>query len=163
MAKVMPSINLTGFEMPVSSAQQRRIIDAFDSSGSSMHSGRAGTLWVLLEHCQKNKIPYHLVAEPGLGFFIQKRESIPADTLDMPKLPEEFTSLLTQVFAPNHTTGAKDGAICNICKRPMNKDDDPTSENCGGDCLRCMADHAGDPDCKAKMFELTGDRKYSAD
>jgi len=35
---------------------------------------------------------------------------------------------------------------CGICGRPLNLKDDPTSLDCGGDCLRCMAE-AGDPDC----------------
>lgn len=28
---------------------------------------------------------------------------------------------------------------CGICKRPLNLIEDPLSVNCGGDCLRCMA------------------------
>lgn len=41
---------------------------------------------------------------------------------------------------------------CNICKRPM---DDPNvrgSRDCGGDCLRCMALFAEDPDCIAELY-----------
>lgn len=37
---------------------------------------------------------------------------------------------------------------CNICRRLMNDPADPTSLNCGGDCMRCLAE-AGDPDCIA--------------
>ena len=33
---------------------------------------------------------------------------------------------------------------CRICNKELNNPKDKTSENCGGDCLRCMAD-AGDP------------------
>ena len=39
---------------------------------------------------------------------------------------------------------------CGICKRPLNQPGDPTTEDCGGDCLRCMAE-AGDPDCTAGL------------
>ena len=36
-------------------------------------------------------------------------------------------------------------STCHICKRELNVDADPMSVDCGGDCLKCMAD-AGDPD-----------------
>jgi hypothetical protein len=42
---------------------------------------------------------------------------------------------------------------CNICGRTLDDPSDPTTEDCGGDCLRCMAE-AGDPDCIAAMAEL---------
>lgn len=35
---------------------------------------------------------------------------------------------------------------CSICRRALNVATDPFSEDCGGDCLLCMAD-AGDPEC----------------
>lgn len=41
---------------------------------------------------------------------------------------------------------------CGICKRPLNQPDDPTTEDCGGDCLRCMAD-AGDPQAVAALLD----------
>ncbi len=28
---------------------------------------------------------------------------------------------------------------CTICKRELNDPDDPSTGDCGGDCLRCMA------------------------
>lgn len=40
---------------------------------------------------------------------------------------------------------------CNICKRLM--DQGPDSTDCGGDCLRCMAE-CGDLDCMKIMHEL---------
>lgn len=42
-------------------------------------------------------------------------------------------------------------ADCSICKRPLNDPSDPTTENCGGDCLRCMAEVAEDPDCIKRL------------
>lgn len=37
---------------------------------------------------------------------------------------------------------------CLICKRVLNDPADPiASRDCGGDCLRCMAEIGGDPDC----------------
>jgi hypothetical protein len=43
---------------------------------------------------------------------------------------------------------------CGICGRPLDQPNDPTSQNCGGDCLRCMAE-AGDPDCQRTMAGLS--------
>lgn len=42
---------------------------------------------------------------------------------------------------------------CHICKRDLNVPGDPTSEDCGGDCLSCMAE-AGDPDCIESMKKI---------
>ncbi len=41
---------------------------------------------------------------------------------------------------------------CQICKRALNVKDDPSTEDCGGDCLRCMAE-AGDPSAILVMRE----------
>lgn len=40
---------------------------------------------------------------------------------------------------------------CKICGRELDTSD-PTTQDCGGDCLKCMAE-AGDPDC-IKSMEL---------
>jgi hypothetical protein len=45
---------------------------------------------------------------------------------------------------------------CKICKRLLNNADDPLSEDCGGDCLSCMATVAEDPDCIEAMNRITG-------
>lgn len=39
---------------------------------------------------------------------------------------------------------------CATCKRVLGMAGDPSTADCGGDCLRCMAE-AGDPDCIAAM------------
>lgn len=44
---------------------------------------------------------------------------------------------------------------CNICKRQLNNPDDPVSEDCGGDCLHCMATIAEDPDCIEAVDRIT--------
>jgi len=42
---------------------------------------------------------------------------------------------------------------CNICGRVLDVAQDPSSRNCGGDCVRCMAE-SGDPDCIKTMEAL---------
>lgn len=39
---------------------------------------------------------------------------------------------------------------CLICKREMDDPADRTTKNCGGDCLRCMAE-CGDEDAQAEL------------
>jgi len=39
---------------------------------------------------------------------------------------------------------------CGVCRREPG---DLSTRNCGGDCLRCMAE-CGDPDCMASMDQL---------
>ena len=40
---------------------------------------------------------------------------------------------------------------CRICKKLLNQKDDPTSGDCGGDCLQCMSEIGDDPDCKLQL------------
>lgn len=47
------------------------------------------------------------------------------------------------------TEDRPDAGKCGICGRTLN-DGTPESLDCGGDCLRCMAD-AGDPDAQAAL------------
>lgn len=50
---------------------------------------------------------------------------------------------------------------CSICKRLLDDPKDPTTENCGGDCLRCMAEFAEDPDCMTPYIRiLKTENKY---
>ena len=44
--------------------------------------------------------------------------------------------------------------LCGICKRPLDDPSDPTTKSCGGDCLKCMAEVAGDPDCIVSMQNI---------
>lgn len=43
---------------------------------------------------------------------------------------------------------------CTICKRKLDQPEFPDTLDCGGDCLRCMAE-CGDPDCEESMKEIT--------
>lgn len=43
---------------------------------------------------------------------------------------------------------------CGVCKQELDVPLAPETLDCGGDCLRCMAD-AGDPDCVASMHLIT--------
>ncbi len=42
---------------------------------------------------------------------------------------------------------------CNICKRLLN-DGTLESEDCGGDCLKCVADVGEDPECRSKLYGI---------
>lgn len=46
--------------------------------------------------------------------------------------------------------------ICHICKVPLNQPDKTSTRDCGGDCLRCMAE-CGDTECMAVMAKLEPD------
>lgn len=69
--EIKPSISLTGFEMSVSTANYRSLTNAFVRSGQSIHSGRGSTLWVILEYCRDQQIPYTLKAMPGMGYLVE--------------------------------------------------------------------------------------------
>jgi hypothetical protein len=45
---------------------------------------------------------------------------------------------------------AQGAPTCGICERVLDNPQDPVSQNCGGDCLQCMAD-AGDPEAVAAI------------
>lgn len=47
-------------------------------------------------------------------------------------------------------------AVCKLCGRELNNLDDPYSTDCGGDCLKCMAD-AGDPDAMNRVAAIEHD------
>lgn len=42
---------------------------------------------------------------------------------------------------------------CKICKGPLNVPDRPETEDCGGDCLMCMAVIGEDPDCEHALVQ----------
>jgi hypothetical protein len=50
---------------------------------------------------------------------------------------------------------------CHICKRELDQPGDPTTKDCGGDCVQCMARYGDDPDCRKSMFEITGDPQWA--
>jgi len=45
---------------------------------------------------------------------------------------------------------------CNICGIELNQDNNPTTRDCGGDCLKCMAIIAEDPDCQEELAKIVG-------
>jgi hypothetical protein len=46
---------------------------------------------------------------------------------------------------------------CRICGRELDDPKDPTTKDCGGDCLRCMAE-SGDPDCIEEIGSINRNR-----
>lgn len=50
--------------------------------------------------------------------------------------------------------------LCSICKRELDVWDKLDTRDCGGDCLKCMAE-AGDPDCIAAMSLINGEDNAS--
>lgn len=47
----------------------------------------------------------------------------------------------------------KEIRYCHLCKRELDQKDKPDTEDCGGDCLRCMA-YVGDPYAKSKLRHI---------
>ena len=43
---------------------------------------------------------------------------------------------------------------CQYCKRLLDDPKDPTTRDCGGDCLRCMAQIGEDPDCIIEILNI---------
>jgi len=43
---------------------------------------------------------------------------------------------------------------CQYCKRLLDDPKDPTTKDCGGDCLRCMGEIFEDPDCIIEMLNI---------
>jgi hypothetical protein len=56
----------------VTRSAARRMIEAFDESGQSTHSGRGGTLWVLIEHCKTSGIKYRINGYVSFGFSFER-------------------------------------------------------------------------------------------
>lgn len=52
----------------------RLVIREFEESGRSYHSAAGSTLWMILEHCRQNKIPFTLEHMPGMGYQVTKKE-----------------------------------------------------------------------------------------
>jgi hypothetical protein len=50
---------------------------------------------------------------------------------------------------------------CQLCKRVLDDPADATTRNCGGDCLKCMAEIGEDPDCIRALREITKAGNFS--
>jgi hypothetical protein len=61
-------------ETALTKAAQRRVWDAFLSSGTN-HSASAATLPYIIRRCELEQIPYILNAVPGMGYYIKRAET----------------------------------------------------------------------------------------
>lgn len=53
--------SVTGFpNAKLSNAVKRRLAEAFSECGQSQHSGRAETVWAILEYCREEGIPFRV-------------------------------------------------------------------------------------------------------
>lgn len=53
--------SVTGFpNANLSEAAKRRIVQHFVESGQSQHSGRAETVWTILDYCREEGIPFRV-------------------------------------------------------------------------------------------------------
>jgi hypothetical protein len=52
--------------------QHHRLLESFDRTGSSTHSGNRLTLGYIIDHCEQTNIPYRLLAKPGVGYYIER-------------------------------------------------------------------------------------------
>lgn len=104
--------------MAVTNATGSRLYEHFLLTGSSSHSGQGATVWVIKAACEANGTPYKIerVGTSSAGGFFVRRLKVAGQD------------------------------ECRICGRALDNPADPLSTDCGGDCLKCMAD-CGDPDC----------------
>ena len=65
-----PTLKGIGDPVGLSKSKFDAIIEAFVAKGSSVHSGTAGTLWVVVRYCESNRIPYQITAVPDYGYQI---------------------------------------------------------------------------------------------
>lgn len=53
--------SVTGFpNSPLSDAAKGRLAQSFAETGQSQHSGRAETVWAILEYCREEGIPFRV-------------------------------------------------------------------------------------------------------
>lgn len=60
----------------------RMFVERFDESGCSIHSGAGAVLWVIVEYCERNRIPYriekHIIeGMRGIAGYYVKKEVTP--------------------------------------------------------------------------------------
>lgn len=54
-------VSVTGFNnVEVSAAMQKKLSESFLRNGDSFHSGKGETAWVIMEHCERSRIPYRV-------------------------------------------------------------------------------------------------------
>ena len=72
-ASVEPTMGVLPGTVPIAVRRKtcRMFIERLVTVGSSTHSGRGSTLWVLLAWVQRHKLPYMLYASPGESYTLQ--------------------------------------------------------------------------------------------
>lgn len=60
----------------VAHRDRQTVVQAFERTGESQHSGLGQTLPFIIQHCEEKKIPYTLTAHPGLGYHIKKEKPL---------------------------------------------------------------------------------------
>lgn len=75
-------------------------------------------------------------------------------SMAFPHTSIEWRITNTGLAALRGPPAARPEGCCNICGTKLNVPEDPTSGDCGGDCLRCMAEIGEDPDCIRSMRAL---------
>lgn len=52
--------------------EKKLAIGGFNHNGHSSHSAEAMLLPYIINYCEAHKIPYRLIAQPGLGYYIER-------------------------------------------------------------------------------------------
>lgn len=87
------------------------------------------------------------------------RRELRARGVGIPEWPL-YTPTGSHLILEPHAEGTH--PTCNICRRPLNQPFKRDTIDCGGDCLRCMAE-AGDPACIEDMREVEPNNPRWAD
>jgi hypothetical protein len=58
--------------MPMRRGSARVIIEAFETSGCTVHSPRGSTVWVVVEWCRSKGIYYQVESSKHNGFYIKR-------------------------------------------------------------------------------------------
>lgn len=94
------------------------------------------------------------VLADGIGLAIKEAKGTLTDIRDHSR---SHSQAIEWAFYALSAEGGK--PRCRICNRVLDQPNDPSTDNCGGDCVKCMAD-SGDPDCIKAMEKLSGSDKH---
>lgn len=72
--KIRPMVKITGGEITVTECARKKLIKLFEERGSSIHSRGGGTVWVSVEHCLRNNIPFTLERHQEGGYTVTKTQ-----------------------------------------------------------------------------------------
>jgi hypothetical protein len=77
--KLHPPEGALGAEpMSVTRATARHLVSLFEKRGSSTHSRMCGTLWIILAHCEQEKVSFKLEYWPGMGAVVTRVPPVPS-------------------------------------------------------------------------------------